>query len=96
MSQKGELNLRIGDVIAMVALVIVILIGAIVAGNLKSVSDTIAGDLNDADYNSTVSTLFANTWTALVLASVGIIIAAAVGILALVMGSLGRSAGGIT
>lgn len=81
--------MRIGDVIAMVALVIVILIGAIIAGNLKQVSDTIAGDLNDADYNSTVSTLFSNTWTALVLASVGIIIAAAVGILALVMGSLG-------
>lgn len=85
--------MRIGDVIAMVALVIVILIGAIIAGNLKAVSDTIAGDLNDADYNSTVSTLFSNTWTALVLASVGIIIAAAVGILALVMGSLGRGAG---
>ena len=88
--------MRIGDVIAMVALVIVILIGAIIAGNLKQVSDTIAGDLNDADYNSTVATLFSNTWTALVLASVGIIIAAAVGILALVMGSLGRQSTGIS
>jgi len=86
--------MRIGDLIAMIALVIVILIGAIIAGNLKTVSDTIAGDLDDADYNSTVSTLFSNTWTALVLASVGIIIAAAVGILALVMGSLGRSSTG--
>lgn len=78
--------MRIADVIAMIALVITILIGLIIAGNLQTVATGL--DLGTAG-NATRTTLFANTWTALTLASIGIIIAAAVGILALVIGALG-------
>lgn len=84
--------MRIGDVIAMLALVIVVLIGLIVAANLQ----TVANDMNlGTDGNATRVTLFNNVWTGLTLASVGIIVAAAVGILAMVIQSLGRSSGGL-
>jgi len=74
----------------MTALVIVVLISLIIAANLQTVANNM--DLG-ASGNSTRTTLFTNTWTALTLASVGIIIAAAVGILALVLSSLGRGTG---
>lgn len=84
--ESGEcVKIRIGDVVAMLALVIVVLIGIIIAANLYSVAN--AMDLG-ASGNATRTTLFNNTWTGLTLASVGIIIAAAVGLLALVMTTL--------
>lgn len=49
--------MRIADVVAMVALVVVILVALIIAGNLQSVNDNIAGTLNSSDYNTTSSTL---------------------------------------
>ena len=82
--------MRISDVIALTALVITILIALIIAGNLQTVANTM--DLGTAG-NATRTTLFSNTWTALTLASIGLIIAAAVGILALVIGTLGGTAG---
>ena len=85
--------MRIADIIALIALVVCVLIGLIIAGNLQNVNDNIAGTLNSSDYNATSTTLFQNTWSALTLASVGIIIAAAVGILSLVMSALGRAGG---
>lgn len=84
--------MRIGDVIAMTALVIVVLIALIIAANLQIVAEGM--DLGTTG-NATRTTLFTNTWTGLTLASVGIIISAAVGILALVLSTLGRSAGGV-
>ena len=61
----------------------------IIAGNLQTVA-------NNMDFgsegNQTRTTLFQNTWSALTLGSIGIIIAAAVGILALIMGALGGGA----
>lgn len=85
--------MRIGDVIAMTALIIVVLISLIIAANLQTVANTM--DLG-VQGNLTRTTLFTNTFTGLTLASVGIIIAAAVGILALVLGSLaGGTTGGI-
>lgn len=48
----------------------------------------------DPNYSAASNTLFSNAWTGLTLASIGIIITAAVGILALVLTTLGRSAGG--
>lgn len=79
-------DLRIGDVIAMAALVVVILVSLILAGNLQ----TIAEDMDfGTQGNATRTSLFNNTFTGLNLASVAIIIAAAVGILALVIGALG-------
>lgn len=84
--------MRIADVIAMVALIIVVLIALIIAANLQTVADGM--DLGVTG-NATRTTLFTNTWTGLTLASVGIIISAAVGILALVLSTLGRAAGGV-
>jgi len=69
----------------MLALVIVVLIGIIIAANLYTTANGM--DLG-VDGNATRTTLFSNTWTGLTLASVGIIIAAAVGLLALVMSAL--------
>jgi len=83
--------MRIADVIAMVALIIVVLIALIIAANLQTVADGM--DLGTTG-NATRTTLFTNTWTGLTLASVGIIISAAVGILALVLSTLGSAAGG--
>lgn len=83
--------MRIVDVIAMTALIIVVLIALIIAANLQTVAETM--DLGVTG-NQTRTTLFTNTWTALTLASVGIIISAAVGILALVLSTLGRAGGG--
>lgn len=85
--------MRIGDVIAMTALIIVVLISLIIAANLQTVANSM--DLGTQG-NTTRTTLFTNTFTGLTLASVGIIIAAAVGILALVLGSLAGGGAGIT
>ena len=82
--------MRIVDVIAMTALIIVVLIALIIAANLQTVANSM--DLGTTG-NATRTTLFTNTWTALTLASVGIIISAAVGILALVLSTLGRAGG---
>jgi len=84
--------MRIADVIGMVALVVCILIALIIAGNLQKVATDLKASL-PSGYDTTVDTLFSNTWTGLTLASIGIIIAAAVGILALVIGSLGGVGG---
>lgn len=75
----------------MAALVVTILIALIIAGNLQTVADTM--DFGTAG-NQTRTTLFSNTWSGLTLASIGIIVAAAVGILSLVVGALGRAGGG--
>jgi len=84
--------MRIADVIAMTALIIVVLIALIIAANLQTVAEGM--DLGTSG-NATRTTLFTNTWTGLTLASVGIIISAAVGILALVLSTLGRATGGV-
>lgn len=88
------IEIRIADVIAMTALVICILVALIIAANLQGVTQTMKTQLNSKEFNDTADILFTNTFTGLVLASVGIIISAAVGILALVLSTLGRAAGG--
>jgi len=87
--------MRIADIIAMVALVVCVLISLIIAANLQTVAEDMKAQLNSQGFNSTVDTLFSNAWTGLTLASLGVIIAAAVGILSLVIGALG-GAGGLT
>jgi hypothetical protein len=82
--------MRIGEVIGLLALVIVVLIGLIVSAQLQTVAD--AMDLGTQG-NATRTTLFNNTFTGLNLASVGIIVAAAIGILAMVISALGRGIG---
>lgn len=71
----------------MAALVVVILVTLILAGELQSIADDM--DFGTAG-NATRTSLFSNTYTGLNLASVAIIIVAAVGILGLVIGALGR------
>lgn len=79
--------MRISEVIAMAALVVVILVTLILAGNLQGIAEDM--DFGTAG-NATRTSLFANTYTGLNLASVAIIIVAAVGILGLVIGALAR------
>lgn len=84
--------MRVADVIAMVALVITILCALIIAGNLQSVA---SGMDFGVQGNLTRTTLFNNTWAGLTLASIGIIVAAAVGILSLVIGAMTGATGQI-
>ena len=80
--------MRISDIIAMAALIVVILVVAIIIGNLYKVNEDIAADINSSEYNATTATLFSNAWSGLTLASIGVIIAAAVGLIALILGAL--------
>lgn len=76
----------------MAALVVVILVTLILAGELQTIA-------NSMDFgtqgNATRTSLFNNTFTGLNLASVSIIVVAAVGILALVIGALTPTRPGI-
>jgi len=83
--------MRIADVIAMAALVVVILVTLIIAANLQNIADDM--DLG-TEGNETRTTLFNNTFTGLTLASIGIIVSAAVGLIAVVLSTLGRATGG--
>ena len=78
--------MRIGDIIAMIALVVAIIIGLIIAANLQTaISDM---DLGSAG-NQTRTQVFNYTFTGLQLGAIGIIIAAAVGLLAMILTALG-------
>jgi len=82
--------MRVVDVIAMIALGTVLLTGLIVFGNLQ----TVANGLNLGTQGNLARTqLFSNAWSGLNLGSVGIIISAAVGIIALIVGALTRAGG---
>ena len=86
-------KIRIADVIAMAALVVVILVTLIIAANLQNIANDM--DLGAAG-NESRTTLFANTFTGLTLASIGIIVTAAVGLIAVVLSTLGRATGGVS
>ena len=83
--------MRIADVIAMAALVVVILVTLIIAANLQTIANNM--DLGVSG-NASRTTLFSNTFTGLTLASIGIIVLAAVGLIAVVLSTLGRATGG--
>lgn len=74
-------RLRTGDVIGLGGLIVVIFITLIIGGELQSVTETLGE-------NEPASVLFEHSFNGLSLASTGIIIVAAVGILVLVMGTL--------
>jgi hypothetical protein len=88
-------KLRIGDVIALASLVVVILIVVIIVARLQIVANTLKVTGMSVEANDTIDLVFSNAWTGLTLAALGIIIAAAVGILALVMSALGGATGGV-
>jgi len=83
-------NVRIADLIAMIALVEAILIGLIITANLQ----TAVSNMNlGSEGNQTRTTIFTYTYTGLQLGAIGIIIAAAVGLLAMILSALAPSGG---
>jgi hypothetical protein len=87
--------LRVGDVIALASLIVVILIVVIIVARLQIVAGALKVSGMSSEANDTIDLVFSNAWTGLTLAALGIIIAAAVGILALVMSALGGATGGM-
>lgn len=82
--------MRIADVIGMVTLGIVLVAAVLIVANFQNA----VNDLNLTGTAATTATnVFSNLWTGLLLASIGIIVAAAVGIIVLILGSLGRLGG---
>jgi len=82
--------MRIADVIAMVTLGIVLVSAVLIVANFE---DAI-GDLNlTGTANSTATSIFSNLWSGLLIGSIGIIVAAAVGIIVLILSGLGRLGG---
>jgi len=80
--------MRIAEIIGMVALVVALLVAVIIGGQLQTTVDNL-GLTGTA--NSTAYQVFSNMWSGLQLASISIIIAAAVGIIALVLSAFTRS-----
>ena len=80
--------MRIADIIAMIALVVAIIIGLIIAANLQTAVSNM--DLGSTG-NQTRTQVFTYTFTGLQLGAIGIIIAAAVGLLAMILTALGRT-----
>lgn len=77
--------MRIADIITMIALVVAIIIGLIIVANLQ----TAVGGMNlGSEGNQTRTTIFTYTFTGLQLGAIGIIIAAAVGLLAMILSAL--------
>ena len=82
--------MRISEIILLVVMSAVLVVSLIISANLSSVADDF--DLG-TEGNATRTTLFSNLWTGLNLASLGIIIAAAVGIISLLVSAF-RTTGG--
>jgi hypothetical protein len=82
---------RVGDIITMVALGIIIVAGVLIIANFqKSI-----GSLGLTGVaNTTAETAINNVYTGLQLGAIGIIILAAVGLIALVLGAFGGATGG--
>jgi uncharacterized metal-binding protein len=75
---------RVGDIIGMIALAIIIIAAVLIVANFQSA----VGSLHlTGSANTTATNVFTNVWTGLQLAAIGIIITAAVGLIALVLGS---------
>jgi hypothetical protein len=78
--------MRVGDVIAMVALVIVLAVAVLIGANFQAAVNSL-GLTGQA--NETATGIFNNMYTGLTIGSIGIIVAAAVGIISLILGALG-------
>ena len=89
-----RIKLRIADVVAILSLAVVILVAVIIGANLQDVVNDLNLSAISSEAASTANTVFSNFWTGMVLASIGIIVAAAVGLIAIVIGSLGGGGGG--
>jgi len=82
------LEMRVGDIIGMVALGIILVAGVLIIANFqKSI-----GSLGLTGVaNTTATTAINNVYTGLQLGAIGIIILAAVGLIALVLGAFGAA-----
>jgi hypothetical protein len=78
--------MRVGDIITMVALGIIIVAGVLIIANFQQ-SIGALGLTGTA--NTTATNAINNVYTGLQLATIGIIILAAVGLIALVLGAFG-------
>lgn len=83
--------MTIADVLLMVVLAVGIVIGALIVGYLQSTISTLPGLSQQA--NQTISQAFSNVLTGLNLATIGIIIFAAMAILGIVLAFFGRGGG---
>jgi hypothetical protein len=76
--------MRVGDIVGMVALAIIVIAAVLIVANFQV---AIGGLHLTGAANSTATAVFSNIWTGLQLAAIGIIITAAVGLIALVLGA---------
>jgi hypothetical protein len=76
--------MRIGDIIGMLALAIIIVASVLIIANFQNAIGSL-GLTGTA--NTTATNVFSQVWIGLQLASIGIIITAAVGLIALVLGA---------
>lgn len=79
--------MRVVDIIGMVTLAIILIIAIIIIGYMQPTAEGLKTNETSAKFNSTLDTVFSHTWTGMTLGALGIIIAAAVGLLALVIGA---------
>jgi hypothetical protein len=84
----GEIGVRVGDIIGMVALGIIIVAGVLIIANFHQSIGRL-GLTGTA--NTTATTAINNVYTGLQLGAIGIIILAAVGLIALVLGAFGAA-----
>ena len=75
--------MTIADILLMIVLAVGIVIGALIVGYLQSTLTSLSGISQEAQ--STISQAFANVFTGLNLATIGIIIFAAMAILGIVL-----------
>jgi len=77
--------MRIIDVVAMLSMVVILAVAVLVGAHFQN---AISGLNLTSEAQSVISTVFNNLYTGLTIASIGIIVAAAVGIIALILGAL--------
>lgn len=83
--------MTIADVLLMIVLAVGIVIGALIVGYLQATISSLSGISEEA--NQTIQQAFSNVLTGLNLATIGIIIFAAMSILGLVLAFFGRGGG---
>ena len=82
------MEMRVADIISMVALGIILVAGVLIIANFQK---SIGGLGLTGTANTTASTAINNVYTGLQLGAIGIIILAAVGLIALVLGAFGAA-----
>ena len=79
---KGQ---GVGSVVTVIVVAVMVIIGGLTYGYIRSAMTAPMSSLGSASFNSTVSTVDSNTWSGLTLLSVAVIIIAAVAIIGYVL-----------